>query len=157
MHRGVEKVSFFPESAQHQALGSLQRARSGRPSSSRESSVLALSLQPGRVERAKGWQRQLPTVRVRGKVPGQCGTPLSDGPFTQPLACHCLPGAGQLPPQSGGPQNQSTSDQEEMAGLARRPGHSVSLDCFRCGWSPQGHKFSRENVTHFHTLSHVEN
>lgn len=91
------------------------------------------------------------------RVPGQRGLLLGDVAFAQPLTCHCLPGANQLPPQSGGPQNHSASDQEEMAGLVRRPGHSVSLDFFKCGWSPQGHKFSRENVTHFHILSHVKN
>lgn len=155
MQSGVEKVSFFPKSAQHQALGSLKEAGQGGPAV-REKAVFVRSPCSQDVERAKGWQRPLPTVGVRGKVPGQRGTLLSGGPFTQPLACHCLPGAGQLPPQSGRPQKQCTSDQEEIAGLARRPGHSVSLDFFKCVWSPQGHKFSRENVTHFHTLSHVE-
>lgn len=53
-------------------------------------------------------------------------------------------------------QNPSAADQEEMAGLARRTGHSVSLDFFKCGWSPQRHQFSWENVTHFCILSHVE-
>lgn len=55
-----------------------------------------------------------------------------------PSPCHCLPGAGQLPLPRGGPQSHPASDQKEMAGLARRPGHSVPLDFFRCGWGPQG-------------------
>lgn len=97
------------------------------------------------------------------KAPGQHGIPLGDVAFTQPPTCHCLPGANQRPSQSGGggrgrvSQRHSASDREEMAGSARRLGHSVSLNFFKCGWSPQGQRSIWEDVTHFHILPHVEN
>ena len=75
-------------------------------------------------------------IQSERKVPGQGSAPRQCY-FHQPLQCHCLPGADQLPLQSGGPQNHPASDQEEKAGLARRPGHLVPLDLFMCGRSPR--------------------
>lgn len=87
MQSGVGEGSFFPRSAQPQASGSLQRVRSGRPSSFCKSTQCSSTSPQARagVERAQGWQRRLPTSRVRGRCQDRALLP-GNVAFTSPCS-----------------------------------------------------------------------
>lgn len=82
-----------------QSSGSLQRARSGRPSSSQEITVFLSPSRQGRGGERQGWAEPPAHGRsfgARGR--GQnCNHPRGEVTFTQPLTGCCLPGAAQLP------------------------------------------------------------
>lgn len=96
----------------------------GGPAVHEKAHSVPASLQPGLGGEGKGLAEASAHGRRERKAPGQRGVLLGDVTFTQTPTCRRLPGA-KLPPRSGGPHNHSSSDQEEMAGSARRPGHSV--------------------------------
>lgn len=127
---------FFPKSSLHQASGSLQRARSGRPRRSWESTQCSSSVPPAGLGGGDKEPAGAAAARIQSGRKTQHSMLRGDVTFTQPLTCHGLPGTHSPPFQSGG-----RSPFCARSGGNSRPGkkaRSLSVpDFFQCAWSPQ--------------------
>lgn len=90
-----------------------ERGQGGPAGHGKAHSVLPLSLRQGWGGEGKGLTEA--SAHIQSGRRTQDSILRGDVTFTQTLTCPCLPGANQLPVQSGAP-NHSLSDQEEMAG-----------------------------------------